>query len=79
MDSVDVEQLIPPPTRSDPPLNALWGWVGDDHLGHLMMAELFQRVGQHRIIVKTIVGERETLNPFHGNEQQGKTPTPPPS
>jgi hypothetical protein len=31
-----------------------------------------------RVIIENIVGERETLNPFHGKEQPGKTPTPPP-
>jgi hypothetical protein len=41
-------------------------------LGRLMVAELFRRVGQHRVIDETVISERETFNPFHGKEQPGK-------
>jgi hypothetical protein len=43
-----------------------------------MMAELFQHVAQHQVIVETIIGEQEDRIPFHWKEEQGKTSTPPP-
>jgi hypothetical protein len=39
-----------------------------------MVVELLRCVGQDRVvIIKTTVGEREMLNPFHGKEQPRNT------
>jgi hypothetical protein len=38
MDGIDVEQLILAPSRLDP-LGVLTGWVGEERLYRLMMAE----------------------------------------
>jgi hypothetical protein len=45
VDDVDVEHLIPMPTRQDRPIDALRGWVGEKRLGHLIVAELSRCVG----------------------------------
>jgi hypothetical protein len=74
MDGVDVEHLILLPTRSDLPLYVLYGRVGEKCQDRLVVAELFWHVGEHRVDIETVIGERETLNPFHGKEQPGKTP-----
>jgi hypothetical protein len=60
-------------TRSTPlcPL----GQAGEKGLSLLMMVELFRRVGQHWVVIETVVGEQETLNPFHGKELLGKSST----
>jgi hypothetical protein len=68
VDGINMEHLVPMSKRPDPLIHALWGWIGDNCLGRLMMVELFLRVGQHRVIVETIIGEREMLDPFHGKE-----------
>jgi hypothetical protein len=49
-----------------------WG-ATEKRLGHLMVVELSRRVVQHRVIIKTFIGEREMLYPFHGEEQQENT------
>jgi hypothetical protein len=64
--------------RPDLSISILYERVGEKRLGRLVVAELFGRVGEHQVNVETVVDERETLNPFNGKEQQGKTPTPPP-
>jgi hypothetical protein len=55
MDDVDVElHLIPTPSSPDLPLGAFGGgggWVGEEQLGHIMVAQLLRHVGQHWIIV----------------------------
>jgi hypothetical protein len=41
MDCVDVElQLIPTPLSLVSSINALWRWVGEEHLGQHMVAKL---------------------------------------
>jgi hypothetical protein len=72
VDGIDMECQVLTPTGPNPPLSTLGG-ATEKCLGHLMVVELSRRVVQHRVIIKTFIGEREMLYPFHGEEQQENT------
>jgi hypothetical protein len=51
VDGVDMElQLVPTLSSPDSPIDALWRWVGEGHLGRHVVVKLLRRVGQHRIL-----------------------------
>jgi hypothetical protein len=74
VDDINVErQLVPTPLSASLPLDALSRQVGKDRLGHHMVAKLLWHVGQHWIFDEGIIGEREMLESYHGNEQLRET------